>query len=93
MILDGFERYRVNPLLWGRSAAQGRRCRSIGEPGVNHHAEGLLPRIGAEEDKVERPGSHGCRMLTGVGGTQGEGKGLAEFSMRAKLPENGRLLR
>ena len=93
MILDGFERYRISPRLWGRSAAQRRRCRSIGEPGVNHHAEGLLPLIGAEKGEVEGPGSHGCRLLTGVGGTQGEGKGLAQFSMRAKLPENGRLLR
>jgi hypothetical protein len=46
------------------------------EPGVNHHAEGLLPCIGAEEGEGEGLGSHGCRMLTGIS-TQREGKGLA----------------
>src|SRR5215475_940595 len=93
MILDGLERYGAGSLLWSCSAAQSRRYRSIGEPGVNHHAQGLLPLIGTEEGKVEGPGSHGGRMLTGVRSTQGEGKGLAQFSMRAQLPENGRPLR
>src|SRR5262249_61388468 len=89
VILDGLERYGACLLLWARSAAQSRRCRSIGKPGVNYHAERLLPLVGAEEGEVEGPRSHGCRMLTRIGGTQGEGKGLTEFSMWAKLPENG----
>src|SRR5262245_37923024 len=93
MILYSLERYGTSPLLWGRSATQRRRCRSIGEPGVKHRAERLLPLIDAEESEVEGPGCHGGRMLTRVGGTKEEGKGLAQFSMRAKLPENARLLR
>src|SRR5438445_12242589 len=93
MVLDSLERYRASPFFQCRSAARRRRCRSIGQPGVNHHAEELLPLVGAEEGEVEGPGSDGCCLLTGVGGTQGEGKGLAQFSMRAKLPEDRRLLR